>query len=292
MDKQHSFQWMLDMIQRLIGSRRDNMQAENNSFEIIKNLLKNQKVAGQEYCEKHNETYDLIETPGGIVGSCSICWREGIKKEDKAMAEIAIESKGAWQTPFIMKNEHVSDDLKDAKLNTYKPTDKTQEQAKKLAIQYIKQFNGERSLIISGGSGRGKSHIGISIANAIRQMGYTAWFVKSRDILKLIQSTYEDGSALTEDYIMKVIETIDLLVLDDLGAEYIKPIQGDSESWASDILYNVFELRLNKATVCTTNYSMSALEQKYSRNGERINSRLLYKADTIRLQGEDYRLTI
>lgn len=253
----------------------------------IYSVMKN--VVGQEECSKHNQVYNLIETPGGIVGSCPDCFNEQIENEDQQLVKQANENRKGWQVPFIEKHERISSDLKEARVSTYKPTHETQEKAKRMVIDYIKSFDKESSLVLSGKSGNGKSHLAYAITKAIRQQGHKAWFIKTRDLLALRNKQFEHGSDITEDKILKVIESIELLVLDDVGSEYQKANESGNETWVSDFLYAVFDARLNKATVSTTNYTNTELEKKYGYNGERIVSRMVDNAKGIRLQGEDHR---
>lgn len=250
---------------------------------------RSQNVVGQEECAIHDQIYNLIETPGGIVGSCPKCFQEKIAEEDQKIVEKANENRDGWQVSFINDNERVSSDLMSAKVSTYTPNHKSQEEAKRMVIDYIKSFDKKKSLTLSGKSGNGKTHLAYATAKAVRQQGGKAWFVKTRDFLDLIRSTYQHGAQLTEDRIFKVVESVDLLILDDLGSEYVKSSETGNETWASDLLYAIFDARLNKSIVCTTNYTMNELEKKYGYNGERIVSRLLSNAKGVRLQGEDYR---
>jgi len=248
-----------------------------------------QNVVGQDQCSIHDQTYNLIETPGGIVGTCPNCFKEKIDKENQEIVNKALENHKGWQIPYIDRFERVSSDLKDAKVNTYKPNHESQEQAKKLTIDYIKSFDKKKSLVLSGSPGLGKSHLAYAITKALRLRGYKTWFIKTTELLDLFKSTYQNGAQLTEDRIFELIRTIDLLVLDDVGSEYVKTNESGHETWASDILYKAFDLRLNQAIVCTTNYSEKELERKYGYNGERIISRMMENAKAIRLQGEDRR---
>jgi DNA replication protein DnaC len=270
------------------------MQAFNNDdkkrFKSVQDLFAmTQNVVGQEHCKEHNKTYNLMETPGGIVGDCPDCFKEKIDKENQEFVKKAMENREGWQEPFIKSNEHVSADLLEARVSNYIPTHESQEKAKKAVISYVKKFDGIKSLILSGKSGNGKSHLAYAITKGLRQQGYKTWLIKTRDILELVKSTYRHDAQLTEDKIMRVVESIDLLVLDDVGSEYVKPIDNGNESWASDVLYAIFEARLNKSIVCTTNYTDVELEKKYGYNGERITSRMLDKAKALRLQGDDHR---
>jgi len=255
-----------------------------NSF-----LHKINKVVNKGHCEKHDMIYNLFETPVGVIGSCPECVREKIKQEDEEVIKRTIKYRKNWQDPYIKKFERVADELKDATVANYKPDHDTQQKARRMAVDFVKRFNGKRSLVYSGSPGLGKSHLAYAITKGVRQNEYKSLFIKTTELLDLFKSTYEHGAALTEGRIFEVIETLDLLVLDDIGSEYIKPNEMGHETWASDILYKVMDLRLNKSLVCTTNYTESELIKKYGYNGERIISRMMQNADTVRLQGKDRR---
>src|SRR5699024_12000063 len=71
-----------------------------------------------------------------------------------------------------------------------------------------------------------------------------------------------------------MIDELDLLVLDDIGSEYVKANEYGYESWASDVLYKVFDMRLNKSIICSTNYSVAyqILYITQDRKSTRLNS--------------------
>ena len=133
---------------------------------------------------------------------------------------------------------------------------------------------------------------------AIRDQGYTALFIKTTHLLEQIKKTYSGsfdfskldvGAAQSEEEILKMIEGLDLLVLDDLGSEYVKSDEYGHESWASDILFRVYDSRLNKATITTTNYSDREMQLKYGNNGPRIIDRMIDNATGIRFEGDSFR---
>src|SRR5699024_10908635 len=74
-----------------------------------------------------------------------------------------------------------------------------------------------------------------------------------------------------------------------IGSEYVKANEYGHESWASDVLYKIFDMRLNKSIICSTNYSESMLREKYGNNGQRIIDRMMDLSTAIRLEGESYR---
>lgn len=180
---------------------------------------------------------------------------------------------------------NIPSDIKNVMLNDYVAETKEQRNAKETAVNYIYEFDENKTLILSGDTGVGKSHIAVAITNALRK-NHSVMFIKSTSLLDLIKESY-NGTHYTETDVLETCKNVDLLVLDDLGAEYSKP--GDSESWASDIIYKVIDSRLGKSLIITTNYNESALEKKYGYNGKRITSRMSDNAEKIRIEGKDRR---
>src|SRR5699024_2380486 len=90
---------------------------------------------------------------------------------------------------------------------------------------------------------------------------------------------------INELQIFNMINRLDLLVLDDIGSEYVKANEYGHESWASDVLYKIFDMRLNKSIICSTNYSESMLTEKYENNGQRIIDRMMELTTAIRHEG-------
>lgn len=244
---------------------------------------------GEKECENCGMVYKLYDTPVGVAGACKPCEdKEFMKSLNLPPREKYLKQK---ELTFIGSFERVTSDLKNVTVNSYKPDSQfdSQLKAKQEVIKFVKEFDGSKSLILSGNPGLGKSHLAFSTAKAIRAKGYKALYIKVTDLFDQIKSTYNHQSKITEEQIFKMLEGLDLLVLDDIGSEYVKSNEFGHETWASDILYKVFDMRLDKSNICTTNYSESELQQKYGNNGPRIISRMMNNAVGMRLEGDDYR---
>src|SRR5690625_1465851 len=250
------------------------------------------KEAGEEECEDCGNVYKLFTTPHGDMGACKPC--EDKKFHDSLNLPTAAEYRNQKELGFILKFERITNDLSTATVNNYKPDPKfaSQEKARKAAIEFITEYTGSESLVYSGVPGIGKSHLSYAINKAIRSKGYKTLFIKSTDLLDAIKETYNYHSNVTQDQIFKMINGLDLLVLDDLGGEYEKkdPNNQENETWASDVLYKVIDMRLGKSLITTTNYGESELIAKYGQvQGSRIVSRMMENATPIRVEGEDLR---
>lgn len=258
-------------------------------MQSIKEFLQSKKV-GDKKCETCGNLYMLFDTPHGQMGACKPCEEQKfIKSLNLPTTE---EYKNQKEMGFILKFERITNDLKDATVNSYKvdPKYKTQEIAKQAAVDFITQYDGTQSLVLSGVPGIGKSHLSYAINKAIRSKGYKTLFIKSTDLLDAIKETYNFHSDITQEQIFKMINGLDLLILDDLGGEYEKKNDNDNETWASDVLYKVIDMRLGKSLITTTNYSEGQLIKKYGQvQGSRIVSRMMENATPIRVEGEDLR---
>ena len=258
----------------------------------LKDLIKNDltrlgiKSTTKEKCDICNYGYKVtIEKDNGeTVSSCKHC-------DDKELIkELGIPETKEGRDKLRLKARantfnRIPTDLTDVKLNNYNAVTNEQIKAKNEAVDFITNFDKERSLVLSGSPGVGKSHIAVAIANALKK-DYSVLFLKSNDILTLIQESYNNASHSEKD-ILDACKDVDLLVIDDLGAEYSKA--SDSESWASTKLFSVLDSRLGKSVIVTTNYSETQLVEKFGMNGKRIVSRMNDNAELIRIKGEDGR---
>lgn len=147
-----------------------------------------------------------------------------------------------------------------------------------LCTDFAKNFNGSgKGLLITGLTGLGKTHLSLSIANELIQRGYSVMYNSAPDILSELER--ESFGRSTND-IMPLITSCDLLILDDLGAEY-------KSDRVLTFLYEILNTRLNRLlpTIVNTNLNVEEIASRYP---DRIGSRLL--SNTILMfYGKDIR---
>ena len=142
----------------------------------------------------------------------------------------------------------------------------------------------DRTLLLIGKTGTGKTHLSTAIAKTVIEAGYEVLYDSAQNIIAAFEndrfrSGYGQGYEPKGD---KYLEC-DLLILDDLGAEF-------SNQFTVACLYNLINTRQNKglATVISTNLFPKEISQKYE---DRITSRLLGAGTKILLfVGKDYRV--
>jgi len=176
--------------------------------------------------------------------------------------------------------------------------------AKLLAEKFVGEFpgNSEKGLMLMGPSGVGKTHLAVACLKELIRRGHQGLFCDYRELLKDIQASYNPGSESTELRILEPIRTVEILVLDDLGAS--KP-----SNWVLDTIGLVLNARYNArlTTLITTNYLDSTKPEGKAkmpqgdfvkvvredtlaeRIGERMRSRLFEMCRTIEVSSTDFR---
>lgn len=218
----------------------------------------------------------------------------GCKCEDIALAKQAQENQKLSEMRRVRQHfdyySLISKRLKKATLENYEPQNKSQQIAKESVRKYIEIFDIEEpiNLLFTGGYGVGKSHLAKSITDGIMQKEnpdtnrkYTAIFISVPKLLRKIRSTYNQHSEISESDIFEVLETVDVLVLDDIGAER----QND---WTDERLFDIIDSRQGMHTIYTSNYNEKDL---FDLLGERNFSRIVNEDTKIlEILGENYRL--
>lgn len=217
-------------------------------------------------------------------------FRIGCKCSDKALAmEVEKNVELLKKEHFIRyfnQNSLMNEDIKNATFENYEPTTSLQVEVKKLCMAYARSFSlksGQppKNLLIFGDTGIGKSHIAVSILKVVMEKEYSGLFISLPLLLTLIKNTYSkyDDSGLTAAEILKKMKDIDLLVIDDMGAE----------AGSNHDIQKIFELldsRLGKPTIFTTNLKGDQFTETF---GKRNTSRILKNTFILKMDGEDYR---
>lgn len=134
-------------------------------------------------------------------------------------------------------------------------------------------------LLISGGTGLGKTYTAKCIQRRVIERGFSAAYYTAYRLFSLFHS-----DRLGEDVDLEAILYVPLLVIDDLGTEPM------TRNVTVEYLFDLLNERVSQGlhTVIATNLSFVGLNERY---GERINSRLMDARHSEKLifKGRDIR---
>lgn len=139
---------------------------------------------------------------------------------------------------------------------------------KNLSNIFINSFsktNKYYNLYFHGGTGVGKTFMACCIANELLKKEYTVLYLQTEDMMNLIKKYSTDYSQENET-IYYSIKNVDLLIIDDLGSEYIT-------EFTKVQLFNLLNERIEneKKMIIISNYKNNNLKGIYN---EKIESRL------------------
>ena len=147
--------------------------------------------------------------------------------------------------------------------------------------KYAQTFNSHSpNLMFMGGTGVGKTHLSLAIANVAINKGFSVVYGTSQNILSDLQN---ENFGRTENLTYEEYDILhtDLLIIDDLGTEY-------ATRFSVPCLYNIINTRIlqKKPTIISTNYDHDDLAREYN---QRILSRIAGEYSTLILEGNDIR---
>jgi len=153
----------------------------------------------------------------------------------------------------------------------------------RIATDFVTHFDQTfHNLLFYGDTGLGKTFLCNCIAKDLLDKGHTVLYVTAPRIFKLVEDYRFNRDDIDDpDYAIDAVTDVDLLILDDLGAEF-------STIVTSSALFDIINQRLlaKKPTVISTNLSPAEFETQYS---DRIVSRFLGHYKISKFYGDDIR---
>ncbi|MVB10254.1 IstB-like ATP binding protein [Caprobacter fermentans] len=148
--------------------------------------------------------------------------------------------------------------------------------------KYAETFSiaSSQNLIMQGATGLGKTHLSLAVANEVLRKGYGVVYCSVNNLISRLENEHF-GREETGDT-GSLLESCDLLILDDLGTEF-------RSSFSVAAIYNIVNTRLllRRPTIISTNLSMRELQDRYS---DRFASRIAGNYVRLMFLGHDNRM--
>ena len=221
-------------------------------------------------------TCKLCQDTGSVQGRTCTCVHklmQGLRREEiEALSSLSISS---FDTMELRYYPNTMDEKLGEPVRTYMGG--LLEDLRSYAEEF--DHNSE-SLMLFGNAGLGKTHAALAIAGIVLQKDFDVIYVSSPDFFGKLENARFDSSEDAEA-LLRTASAADLLILDDLGTEFVTP-------YFITTFYSLLNNRLGAGlpTIVTTNIADgSLLEKRYT---EKISSRLSSFVPCL-FAGEDIR---
>jgi DNA replication protein DnaC len=138
------------------------------------------------------------------------------------------------------------------------------------------------NIVFIGGTGVGKTGLGIGLLLKALQNGYRALFIKAQDLFDEMFASLADRS--TPRYVRQ-LSRIDVLLIDEMGYLTIRPEQ-------ANVFFRLMEKRyMHKPTIITTNLDYDEWHRSLGNPSmvDALLSRLRHRCHTITVDGPSLR---
>lgn len=149
--------------------------------------------------------------------------------------------------------------IKEASLKDLYKNDKNRVEFMKYVKKFIEDFTSNsdaKGIYLHGSYGTGKTYMIAALFNELAKKDIRSAVIYVPEFLRVLKSSFGEGFEDKYDYIKRV----PLLLLDDIGAEYLTP-------WARDeILGTILQYRMDEKlpTFFTSNLNIKQLEEHFS----------------------------
>ena len=252
-----------------------------NIYEVAKINLQAQEDR-KELIKKAGYPEDYLEPPY----TCKKCKDSGIVNGKLCECHLAVLQQLSVSelscSPLLARSTFDSfdlkyySDIKDRELG-FSPRD-IMRGCYEMLKAYAENFTcNSNSFFFTGATGLGKTHLALAVLNKVTQNGFSVYYSSAGSIVKKLE---KERFGRADESVEDEIERSDLLIIDDLGAEFSTAF---SQAAINELVNNA--ILSGKPMIIISNLSRNELEEEY---GQRLTSRLNC-FEIIQFVGEDIR---
>lgn len=239
------------------------------------------------YCGKcHTPKETVKKVPPGMFGDSDVKVFPCLCKCEIERMEAEKAEEAHKQEMFRIRRKRDASMMEgkyfDARFSSYtvtKDNEKVLRTARRYTDMFEQMFRDNQGLIFYGPVGTGKSFTAACIANELLENNISVIMTSFVKILQNIQ-----GDAGKEAEYISMLNTVKLLILDDLGTER-------NTDYALEKVYNIIDSRsrASKPMVLTTNLDLRDMMEASDIRYQRIYDRILETCYPVRVAGDSFR---
>ena len=205
----------------------------------------------------NRSNYKIINVMGRTFKVRVLSEEESIERDRQAKEDKERERKAYLKQLKI--NSLMDKKFLECNFKNFEETDDNK-RFKDIAFKYTEKFKemveNNIGLLLYGIPGTGKSYLSFCIANELLDRGVSVIAATSSRILQRVRELSSFGQEGIDSFINS-IQRVDLLLIDDLGAE-------ENNQWAKSKLYEIIDARYRaeKPLIITTNLDLKTLNKR------------------------------
>lgn len=249
----------------------------------IASLMSARQPDREAVCPEHG-AYISRNIIRSIWSKCPAC-QDIADAEARAQQEAEAAERREQQHRAMLSNARIPARFIGRSFDNFVANGEKQSHAVTIARAYAEEFeaNAKRGagLVLAGMPGTGKSHLAAAILQTVMHLDVT--YLTCMDLIRAVRDTWRKDSERTETQLLRYLQNLDLLVIDEVGVQY----GTDSEQ---TIIFDVLDRRYRevKPVVILTNQDKAGFKQFI---GERTFDRLAETCRWVPFDWPSYRPT-